>query len=434
VFTYFYFPDDFGDSVVKAFFAWAFPIELLIAQFMFFFSTPRRSRFPLRVAAVAAISILYYIFVPPQIVSSEWMALAYFSALFGISILAMCFCFQLKTSDLLFRCSAGYCTQNIVYNITNAFGPFIALFNKESGDVLYAILRTTIFVVGYVGMYLILARRVNGNVKSKFNTWTTVVFTILTIFIAVFSNIFLRDDGLMGLYASLSVIIFFEILILFVQFELLMYDGAKQDVIRIRQLWELDRALYSKSKENLQMLNISLHDLKHILTVGGNNISDEVKTEIENAIKNYNMIVNSGRNALDVVLTEKKARCIAEKIEFSVIADGSKLGFMKAPDIYSLFGNILDNAIESTNKITDPALRIIYLTVKKDSSVLLIRAENYFEGALQLQDGVLRSTKHADGLHGYGVKSIALLTKKYNGEYTIEINDNRFALVLKFPI
>lgn len=47
------------------------------------------------------------------------------------------------------------------------------------------------------------------------------------------------------------------------------------------------------------------------------------------------------------------------------MADGTALDFMDVMDISNLFGNALDNAIESTDKITDPERRLIHLSVAR---------------------------------------------------------------------
>ena len=79
---------------------------------------------------------------------------------------------------------------------------------------------------------------------------------------------------------------------------------------------------------------------------------------------------------------------------------------MDAVDVCSIFGNALDNAIESVMKTEDKEKRLIHLTVSKVKSFVMIRVENYFEGELKMDDGELVSTKTDKDFHGYGIKSI----------------------------
>ena len=52
---------------------------------------------------------------------------------------------------------------------------------------------------------------------------------------------------------------------------------------------------------------------------------------------------------------------------------------MSESDIYSLFNNILDNAVEAVLRIQDPEKRIILLTVLSRNHFLFIHEENYCE-------------------------------------------------------
>lgn len=47
------------------------------------------------------------------------------------------------------------------------------------------------------------------------------------------------------------------------------------------------------------------------------------------------------------------------------MVDGSMLNFMKTTDVYALFGNLMDNAIESVIKEEDDEKRIISISVKE---------------------------------------------------------------------
>lgn len=48
------------------------------------------------------------------------------------------------------------------------------------------------------------------------------------------------------------------------------------------------------------------------------------------------------------------------------MADGKALDFIDTLDLYSIFGNIIDNAIESVVQLKDEEQRIIGITVSSD--------------------------------------------------------------------
>ena len=88
------------------------------------------------------------------------------------------------------------------------------------------------------------------------------------------------------------------------------------------------------------------------------------------------------------------------------MADGTLLDFMAEMDISALFGNVLDNAIESVEKLDDKEKRLIHLSVAKQKNFLRIRSENYTEEKITFKNGMPVTTKKDKRFHGFGMKSI----------------------------
>jgi sensor histidine kinase YesM len=155
--------------------------------------------------------------------------------------------------------------------------------------------------------------------------------------------------------------------------------------------------------------------------------------EIEKSIDIYADITRTGNEALDIVLTQKSLLCTSKKIRFTYIIDGKSFDFMDKTDITSLFGNILDNAIEATEKETADD-RLIKLQASLRNDFLSITEENYSHTPLTFKDGLPITTKDDKSLHGYGFKSLRYLVDKYHGNMSVAQEDNVFRLSLFIPI
>ncbi len=103
-------------------------------------------------------------------------------------------------------------------------------------------------------------------------------------------------------------------------------------------------------------------------------------------------------------------------------------------DISNLFGNALDNAIESTDKIIDPERRLIHLSVARQKGFAAIRIENCFDGELKFEKGLPVTTKKDVLYHGFGVKSIQNAAEKYGGTATITTREGWFELRVLIPL
>ncbi|HIW03762.1 MAG TPA: ATP-binding protein [Firmicutes bacterium] len=113
------------------------------------------------------------------------------------------------------------------------------------------------------------------------------------------------------------------------------------------------------------------------------------------------------------------------------MADGAALSFMNEVDLYTLFGNAFDNAIEAVKK-TEPSRRVISLSVTRAGQMLSVSMRNYYSGDVHMNGGLPETTKADREFHGYGLQSIKRITEKYGGNVQITARDGIFNLGLLF--
>lgn len=195
---------------------------------------------------------------------------------------------------------------------------------------------------------------------------------------------------------------------------------------------------YQQSKESIDIINRKYHDFKHQIAYLRSE-TDAAKRnayldELESDIKTYEAQNKTGNSVLDTVLTSKSLYCAKHHIGFTCVADGRLLSFMDTMDICSLFGNALDNAIESEEAIADYEKRLIHLTLSAQKGFVLIKVENYFEGSLQFEENLPITTKTDKAFHGYGVKSMRYVAQKYNGTVTAGVSNQWFELKILIPM
>ena len=113
--------------------------------------------------------------------------------------------------------------------------------------------------------------------------------------------------------------------------------------------------------------------------------------------------------------------------------DGEKLNFMSDTDIYSLFGNLLDNAIKTVIKL-EPDRRVIGITIKAEGELLSVNSHNYYSGQVQMEQGIPVTSSVDKDYHGFGVKSMIMIVEKYSGNIVFDAKDNVFNLNILFPL
>ena len=156
--------------------------------------------------------------------------------------------------------------------------------------------------------------------------------------------------------------------------------------------------------------------------------------KMEHEIKVYETQNKTGNRILDAVLTNKSMVCQKREIELKVIIEGQSLSFMDDMDISALFGNMLDNAIESVSRQKEKEKRLIWLYVSREKQFVRIRTENYCDEKIRFRNGMPVTTKKDKRLHGYGMKSICATVEKYGGSTVACQRDNWFELKILIPI
>lgn len=226
--------------------------------------------------------------------------------------------------------------------------------------------------------------------------------------------------------------------ILYAHFILCCQSRYRKELEAVNSILENQYTQYKQSKESIELINQKYHDLKHQITALRMEKDDEKRKEwldaMEEDIIAYEAQNKTGHPVLDVVLTSKSMYCQKRKISLTCVVDGASLNFMEVRDICTIFGNALDNAIESVKKIADVDRRLIHVSVSAQQGFVMMRFENYFEGKLNYEEGLPATTKKNHNYHGYGLKSIQLTAQKYDGRVSIETRNHWFELDVIVPI
>ena len=113
--------------------------------------------------------------------------------------------------------------------------------------------------------------------------------------------------------------------------------------------------------------------------------------------------------------------------------DGSPLQPLPPEAIAAIFSNLLDNAIQYLITVDDPEKRLLRLTVQKRLSFIIIHVEIYCVDARSFSDEIPDTTKGDAVNHGYGLKSVRYVVKKYNGTLTIRCENKLFCVDISLP-
>ena len=227
------------------------------------------------------------------------------------------------------------------------------------------------------------------------------------------------------------------IVVLYLESELFKKSQLKQENELLDFLYKTQQEQYKISKENIAIINQKCHDLKHqihALRTADKEELDRYLGEIEESVEIYEAIVKTGNDVFDTILTEKSLYCKNRGIVVSCVADGSQLGFIDTIDLYAILGNAMDNAIEAVEKFEEKEKRQIDVMIYRQHNFLVMNIINPMSEQLIYEDG-LPLTKKADKFsHGFGLRSIRQILRKYEGYLNVSEEDGCFSLKMLIPI
>lgn len=258
------------------------------------------------------------------------------------------------------------------------------------------------------------------------------------VFCIMSENLFIYAKVDPGAALFNIVLQFYCITLLYLQSALFKKSSMRKELETIQLLWHQQKGQYQLSKETIELINHKCHDLKHqvqaIRAVKDEKERETYLEKIEKSVQIYSAIVRTGNEILDTILTEKSLICENSGIHINCVADGSLLAFMNPVDLYTLFGNALDNAIEAVRKLESKEKRVVDIMLYERQSFLMLQIVNPMCGEVKFEDGLPLTTKAKNGYHGYGMKSMLHTIQKYEGHLTTEVKNGCFYFNVMLPL
>ena len=408
-----------------------FTANILLLSALMMIPLEKRRHFWPRAVLGAAACLAFSLVFPHSVVK-------YVVELLAVGLAFVFFSCAISLPDAAYCMVCAYAVQHF------ASALYMLVLRSGRGAPAFSLVYLVCCGVPYALFYFFFARKMpesgHYHVDIKFSLISTALVLITALWLSEVAGDIFNRDGSPLYYVCKAYAMLCCFFVLWVQVAQKQKLKAQQALSLQQQIWKQQRAQYELSRKNIEVINRKCHDLKHQVSALRSVIPEREREdyldEIERSIQIYDstLTIETGNEVLDTVLTEKSLYCEQHQITMTCVADGSKLGFLDGVDVYAIFGNALDNAIESVSKVPEPEKRLIAVSVWSRSGLLLIQVENYFEGTLAFEDGLPVTSKEDKDYHGFGIKSIRYAVEKYDGCMGIYPENNLFLLRISIPI
>lgn len=382
------------------------------------------SRFLTIIIMLAFNEIAYFISIP--ITSSSG-----FVIISVISFIAFSFTYRMKLYVRILL-SIGY--EVIAYASEIIVAQLIKL---AVGD---AIMVGEAFIIGMlvsklVAMLLAYVTSFFSRSRMYIKEWTNVLgisicqiicialMTVMTKFTVNSTNPY---DPLIGIMAVLIVVL--NVVFYFVIEKISSMEKLKSHQLVLTNDMKLQQANYRNIEAQYKNVKAYAHDvnkhLRTILMLINTNDIDSAKEYISSSLDGLRVYdyVNTGNVVVDVIVGDLIEKCRKNNIilDYNFNFNPADIDISNY-DMTTILGNLVDNAVNAVNNISNADERLIDISICREGSNLIINIHNPYNPD--------KSTIHK----GIGIENVEKTIKTLNGIYNISVADNIYDVTVSIP-
>ncbi|MBD5490671.1 MAG: GHKL domain-containing protein [Lachnospiraceae bacterium] len=206
----------------------------------------------------------------------------------------------------------------------------------------------------------------------------------------------------------------------------------QQQVHAIQERMEEVDQFYDGIRRMKHEMRNHLTNIKGLVRNGSYEEMEDYIDRMDESMNVFELTVKTGNAVTDVIINDKQKRAEKQGIPFVSEFSYPRSDGYNAYDIGIIVNNLLQNAMEACEKMTEGE-KYIYLSGRQQKKFYLIHVKNSFEGEVTFDEetNLPRSTKEKDtSLHGIGLSNVKREVEKYMGDVDIRVKKNEFRVTV----
>ncbi len=272
------------------------------------------------------------------------------------------------------------------------------------------------------------------------------------IFLMVFLS-FLVDELVLGVLfcksyeqgnsiffiGTLIVLVYEIVILLYSSYYIVKYKKKEQEYQEVIEFTDKQITMLNHTQEKISKSQKIIHDMtNHLSTLqlmAEKNMMNEIIQYVQKLIPEVKRgrVTDVTNSILAVILFEKRAKAKQHDVdlECDIRVDDIK---MPMHELNSILNNVIDNAIEATEKVKSKKERIVEFCVYVKQNNLVMECINpYVEEPKIDSMGVFLTSKSNKYSHGKGIGIIYDYVLQNNGDVDIRYRDGKFSIRIILP-
>lgn len=259
----------------------------------------------------------------------------------------------------------------------------------------------------------------------------------LTVMITIFTTYTLEDDLPAGAFFLCAILGLTNIANVYLVRNMELSSQKEQEMLLVNQQMEIQTQGILELEKQYKVQRQATHEhQRHLQTIHDLISTDRVKAaqeyieELRGQQATRLCAINCHHPIVDAVLNHKYQIAQERSIEMQIQINDLANVTLSADELVVLLSNLLDNAIEACEKVTEK--RTIHCRILlKDNLFISVRNTSL---PVVITTGTIQTSKTKKKEHGFGLIGIRHVLDRNQAEYTYQYEDGWFQFVAEIPL
>ena len=286
--------------------------------------------------------------------------------------------------------------------------------------------------------------------QFKNTTWKdwlrATLFPLTTIFCSVIFFQIYEVESNVGTELLLCeiILLFFDVMAMWILDYMDQQQAALQDNIILKRSIKQEKESMEALVEAYSDQRKKTHDFQNQLAViyglvQQESPNGEIIKYVEPLLKKEllpSLITKTGRNVVDILLTQKHSAAIKNQISFQMQLGDLSTFPLSDEELIVVLSNLLDNAFNACMAVSSFDERKVLLKMRTKEAAGFLYLENRTAHDIEILDNKIVAPKNKSIEHGYGLKNVAAILENINALYVFDYNSQKhlFSFSAQFPI
>lgn len=210
------------------------------------------------------------------------------------------------------------------------------------------------------------------------------------------------------------------------------HDRLKMESQKVKMLgaqYELLQRAWSENAMLFHDMDNHLQTIYHLAGEGKNREIQEYIARISKPVEQLSGIWWTGAGIVDAVLNDKKRLAQERGCRLDINAQLPVNTGIADDDFCTVLTNLIDNAVESADREQGATISV---SIRRVNHFVMIRVVNPCRREPEKKRGFFFTSKPDKLRHGWGLRSVDQVVKKYNGSFSCEVREGEFIAAAMF--